>query len=108
MLQKNLQTYENQDNTTYNTCRFLIFRTKHMANLHTQNGEHERGDADDNHRRPQLHLNTSERNAHRQGINAGGNGQKEHRFEIEGIVVFAFFLFAPNNFANHVGTDEEE
>ena len=39
MLQKDFQSNENQDDTSNNARWFLIFRTKYITYLHTQNGE---------------------------------------------------------------------
>ena len=78
MLQKDFQSYDNQYNTTNNPRRLFIFRTKHIADLYAQDGENKGGQTDDEHRRPQIHLDAGKRNTYRQGIDAGGDGQKEH------------------------------
>ena len=43
MLQKNLQSDENQYDTTNNTSRLLVFRTKNIAYLDTQDRENKSG-----------------------------------------------------------------
>ena len=49
MLQKNLQTNENQYNTTNNPSRLLIFRTEDITNFDTQDRENKSGKANDEH-----------------------------------------------------------
>ena len=105
MLQKDFQTNENQYYTTYNACRFLVFRSEDITDFYAQYGEKEGGEADDKYRGPNLYLDASKRNTHRQSIDAGGDSEEEHRFEIEGTVVLPFFLVATNGFANHIGTN---
>ena len=92
MLQQYLQTNEDQYNPTNNPRRLLIFGTKDIADFHAQDRKHKGRNANDEHRRPEFDLDTSKGNTHRQGIDAGGNGQKEHRLEIEGTVGRLLFL----------------
>ena len=108
MLQKNLQAYEYQHDTTNNPSRLLILRAKDISDFHAQNREKEGGQADDKYRRPQCDLDTSERNTHRQGIDAGGYRQKEHGLEIKGTAILSIFFLTPNGFTNHIGTHQEE
>ena len=108
MFQKNLQTYENQYDTAKYACRFLVFRSEHISDFHAQDREYEGSYTYYYYRQPNIDLNASKRNTHRQSIKAGGNSQKRHGLEIEGIAAFAFFLFAPNGFSNHVGTYQNE
>ena len=107
MLQENLQTNENQYDTSENLGVFLELGAKHIANPHAQDGENEGRQPDDRHRRPQLDLNAGKRDAHRQSVDAGGDSQKKHRPETE-RVIHRGTLFVGERLANHVGPNKEK
>ena len=87
-----------------NSAFDLYFVPKHVANLHTQNRDHKGNDSDGGDRRNQGYLQKCEGNTNSQGINAGGNGENQHFFEMDGgaaglgLVVEGLF--------EHVAADE--
>lgn len=52
-----------------------------------------------------LYLKEGEGNAHRQGVDAGGNGEDEHFLELDAVA--ALFAFA-EGFPDHVDADEHQ
>ena len=105
VLKEDLEAHEDEHDAAGHFGFRLILGAENIADLDADGGEYEGGDADEQHGRYDVDLQEGEGDADREGIDAGGYGEGEHRFEGEGAVEFVCTL---TGFLDHVGTDEGE
>ena len=110
MLQQDLQADENQDHAAAQLRPGLEAAAEHTAHTHPHRRKH-KGDGADQGSRPQDlpagHAQKGKADPHRQGIDAGGHRQGQHRPEAEGGIQF-LLLGAAAGFPDHAAADEAE
>ena len=78
MLQQNLSANENQHQSPHKLRLGLILAAKDIPHLHPDDGEAEGDDADEGDGGKDGHRQEGKGDAHRQGVDAGGDGKEHH------------------------------
>ena len=69
MLQQDLDTHEDQDDTTGDFCLCFVAQTENIANFHTDHGEDQSGHADEKYCGNDVNLQEGKSDTYSQGIN---------------------------------------
>ena len=87
MLQQDLASHADQNNSAGKLCLGFVFFTEDIADLDAEGGADEGDDTDEGHSGNDAYLEESKGHAYGKGVDAGGNGQREHCLGGQGTVV---------------------
>ena len=92
VLQKYLESHDDQYDASCKLCPGLVFYAEHIARFYAGDGEQEGDDADKQDCGKDRHLQEGIGDSYCQGVDAGGDGKHKHGFYIHGIVCLAALI----------------
>ena len=108
MFEQHLQADEDQHDAACDLRRLLPTRAEHAADIQAGGGEQAGGDADDDHRKPDVERHECEAHADGEGVDAAGHGERQHVPPIEFRGLLGVLLFFFEGFAHHIAADQSE
>lgn len=104
MPDQNFETDQNQDDAAGPFCFGLVEDSEYSADFNADHGKYERGAADKADCLQNPDIQKCESDADGQCVNAGGYGQKQHGFDIDGGITGLSLMV--HGFLHHVKTND--
>ena len=104
MLDQNFEADQDQDDAAGPFCFGLVEDSEYSADFNADHGKYERGTADKADCLQNPDIQKCEGDADGQCVNAGGYGQNQHGFDIDGGITGLSLIV--HGFLHHVKTDD--
>ena len=108
MLEQHLHADKNQHDAAGDLRGLLPPRAERAADIQAGGGEQAGGDADDDHRQPDVERHEREAHADRECVDAAGHGERQHVLPIEFRGFLGVLLVLFERLAYHIAADQSE
>ena len=108
MLEQHLHADKNQHDAAGDLRGLLPPRAERAADIQAGRGEQAGGDADDDHRKPDVERHECEAHADGERVDAAGHGERQHVAPIEFGGLLGVLLVFLERLAYHIAADQSE